>query len=58
MRIRVLYKFPDGRDWLWGKLGLALVGRATLSKSLIELSADGWGCALFLLVVWPGVTQS
>ena len=39
-----LYKFPDGRDWLWGKLGLALVGRAMLSKSLIQLSADGWGC--------------
>ena len=22
----VLCKLPDGRDWLWGKLGLALVG--------------------------------
>ena len=24
---RGLYKLPDVRDWLWGKLGLALVGR-------------------------------
>ena len=32
-----------GRDWLWGKLGLAL-GKALLSKSLIQFSADGWGC--------------
>ena len=23
------------RDWLWGKLGLALVGRAMISKILI-----------------------
>jgi len=30
-----LYKLPDERDWLWGKLGLALVGKAILSKSLI-----------------------
>ena len=41
---------PDGRDWLWGKLGLALVGRAMLSKSVIQLSADEWGCVPFLLV--------
>ena len=31
----------DGRDQLWGKLCLALVGRAMLSKSLVQLSADG-----------------
>ena len=36
-----------------GKLGLALVGRAMLSKSLIQFSADGWSCAPSLLVVWP-----
>ena len=36
---------PDGRDWCWGKLGPALVGRAMFSKSLIQISADGWGCA-------------
>jgi len=43
MRIRGLCRLPDGRDWLWGKLGLALVGRALLRKSLIQLSADRWG---------------
>ena len=45
MRIRSLCKFPDGRDWLWGKLGLALVDY-TLSYTLS------------LLVVWPDVTHS
>ena len=34
MRIRGLCKLTDGREWLWGKLGLALVGRAMISKSL------------------------
>ena len=47
-----LWKLPDGRDWLWGKLGLALVGKAMLSKSLIQFSADGVElCSL--PVVWP-----
>ena len=32
--------------------------RALLSKALIQLSADGWGCVPSLLVVWPEVTQS
>ena len=36
-----LKKFPDGRDWLWGKLGLVLMGGATLSKSFIQFSVDG-----------------
>ena len=53
MRIRGLCKLLDGRDWLWGKLGIALVVRAMLSKSLIQFSADGWACAPSLLVVWP-----
>ena len=48
-----LCRLPDGRDWPWEKLGLALVGKAVLSKSLIQLSADGWGYATSLLVVWP-----
>jgi len=43
MRIRGLWKLPDGRDWLWGKLGFALVGKAMLSKSLIQFSDNGWG---------------
>ena len=39
-----MWKLPDGRDWLWGNLGLALMGMAMLSKSLIQFSVDGWGC--------------
>ena len=39
--VRGLCKLPDGRDQLWGKLCLALVGRAMLSKSLIQLSTMG-----------------
>ena len=31
------------RDWLWGKLCLALVGKSIFSKSLIQFSTDGWG---------------
>ena len=34
MRIKGLWKLPEGRDWLWEKLGLASVGEAMLSKSL------------------------
>ena len=37
-RIRGLWKLPDGRDWLRGKLGLVLMGGAMLSKSLIQFS--------------------
>ena len=33
------------------------MGRALLSEALIQLSADGWVCAPFLVVVWPEVTQ-
>ena len=39
----------------WEKLGLALVGMVLLSKALIQLSADGWGCPPSLLIVWPEV---
>ena len=44
MRIRGLWKLPDGRHWLWGKWGLTQVGKAMLNKSLIRFSADGWDC--------------
>ena len=57
MRLRDLCKLLDVRDWWWEKLGLALVGRALLSKALIQLSADGWGCTPFLVVVWLETTQ-
>ena len=46
MRIRGLWKLPDARDWLCGKLGVALVSKAKLSKSLIQTSANRWGCNL------------
>ena len=41
-RIRSLWKLCDGRDWLWGKLGLVLMDRAMLCKSLMQFSVDGW----------------
>ena len=44
-----------GSDWLWLKLVLALVGRAMLSKSLIQFSADGWGCVPSL---WFGLRSN
>ena len=47
-----LCKLPDGRNWQWEKLGLAPVGRALLSKALIQLSADDWGCTPSLVFVW------
>ena len=53
MRLRGLCKLPDGRDWQCKELVLALVVRALLSKTLICLSAAGWGCDPSLLVVWP-----
>ena len=36
-------KLPYWMDWLWGKLGLPLLGRAILNKFLIKFSAGGWG---------------
>ena len=53
MRIRGLDKLLDGRDWLWGKLGLALVSKAMLGKSLVQFSVDGGGVLCFLPVVSP-----
>ena len=50
IRMRGLWKLPYGRDWLWGKLGLVLVGGAILSKSLMEFSVDGRGCVPSLLL--------
>ena len=47
-----LWKLPDGRDWLSRKLGLVLMGRAILSKSLIQFSVDGWSCVASLLFTW------
>ena len=47
--LRSLWKLPDGRDWLRGKLGLVLMGGAMLSKSLIQFSVDGQHCVPSLL---------
>ena len=44
MSIRGLWELPDGRDWLLGNLGLALMGRVMVSKSLMQFSVDEWGC--------------
>ena len=38
-----MLKLPDGKDWLWGNLGLALMGGAMFNKSLIQFSADRKG---------------
>ena len=57
MKIRGLCKLPNGKDWLWGQLGLVLVERTMLSKSLIQFSVDGWNFDLSLLVVWPEQQQ-
>ena len=40
VRLSSLCKLLDGRDWLGGKLGLALVGRALLRKAFIQFSAN------------------
>ena len=44
IRIRSLWKLPDGRDWLRGKLGLVLMGGDMLSNSLIQFSVNRLGC--------------
>ena len=41
---------------LRGNLGLVLMGRAMLSKSLIQFSVGGWGCVPSLLLTW-GLTM-
>jgi len=48
-----LMELFDGNDLLRGKLGLVLLGRAMLSKSLIQFSVDGWSCVPSLLFTWP-----
>ena len=51
-RIRGLWQLPDRIDWLRGILGLVLMGRAMLPKSLIQLSVDWWSCVPSLLFTW------
>ena len=56
-RIRGLWTLPDGIDWLRGKLGLVLMARAMLSKSLIHFSIDGWCCVPSLLFTWDQIAN-
>ena len=51
-RIKGLWKLPDGKDWLKGKLGLGLMDGAMFSKWLIQFSVDGWSCVSSLLFTW------
>ena len=48
LRRRDLWKLLDGMDCLWRNLSLVLK-RSNLSKSLIQLSLDRWGCVPSLL---------
>ena len=50
-----LPKRLNGRYWWW--LELCVFWWAELSKTLIHLTVDGWGCVPSLLVVWPEATQ-
>ena len=50
IRIRGLWKFPDGRDWLKGKLSYSDECSDEFSKSLIHFSPDGQGCIPSLLL--------
>ena len=50
-----LMELSDGNDLLRGKLGLVLLGRAMLSKSLIQFSVDGWSCVPSLLLQFSSV---
>ena len=47
-------KLMEACRWerLRGNLGLVLMGRAMLSKSLIQFSVDGWSCVPSLLFTW------
>ena len=49
IRIRGLWKLPDGKDRLEGKLVLVLMGRDMLSKSVIQFSINTWGSITSLL---------
>ena len=48
-KVRDSWKHPDGRDWLWRKLGLVLMGRTMFSKCAIQFSVDGRVCVPSLL---------
>ena len=49
---RGLWKLPDGRDGLRGKLGLVLMVGVLLIKSLIQFPVDGWSHVPSPLFPW------
>ena len=51
-RIRSLWKLPDGRDWLRGKLDPVLMAKAIFSKFLMQFFVEGWSCVPSLLFTW------
>ena len=55
MRVTGLWQLPNGRGWLWGKLGLALPGGALLSKSLIFCWWEGAGTIQCVPSLWFGL---
>ena len=63
-RIRGLCKLSDGRDWLWGKLGLALWGSWVLlcgqghAQQIFHPIFCWWMGLCSLSVVWPEAAQS
>ena len=57
MWIRDLCKLPGGKDCLWGKLSLVLVGRAMHSKPLTNFLLMG-GVVLSPSIVGPEEAQS
>ena len=42
---------------MWGKLGLVLMGRAMLSKSLIQFSVEEWDGVPSLLFIRPNCAR-
>ena len=40
-----------------GKTRSCSGGQGLLSKAVVQLCTDGWGCTPSPLVVWPEVTQ-
>ena len=53
IRIWILWNQPYGIDWLRGKLGLVLIGRAMLNRSLVQFSVNGQWCVPSLFDLRP-----
>jgi len=53
MVLWILWNQPYGIDWLRGKLGLVLIGRAMLNRSLVQFSVNGQWCVPSLFDLRP-----